>query len=254
MKLEFRQRLLASTLLVGAAAFSTPAFAQSEQANTQEETADVGDSAARLCQENPNSPQCAGEGEAIVVTGSRIASPTLTSASPLQIVDAQDIDDAGVVNVQEVLLENPAFGTPGISRTNSNFSTSSAGVAVVDLRNLGTNRTLVLVNGRRFVAGVPGSSAVDLNSIPTQFIERIDILTGGASSIYGSDAVAGVVNIIYRDDFEGVELSGQLGVSQRGDDVRKQANLLLGTKLNLPWQLGRDVVLRLWRMGSRIRS
>jgi outer membrane receptor protein involved in Fe transport len=229
MKLEFRQRLLATTLLVGTAAFSTPAYAQADETNTQEETVDIGDPAARLCQENPNSPQCAAEGEAIVVTGSRIASASLTSASPLQIVDAQDIDEAGVVNLQELLLENPAFGTPTISRTNSNFSTSSGGVATVDLRNLGTQRTLVLVNGRRFVAGVPGSSAVDLNAIPTQFIERVDILTGGASSIYGSDAVAGVVNIIYRDDFEGLELSGQLGVSQYGDDVRKQANLLMGT-------------------------
>ena len=229
MKLEFRQRLLATTLLVGAAAFSTPAFAQSDETNTQEETADIGDPAARLCQENPNSPQCAAQGEAIVVTGSRIASASLTSASPLQIVDAQDIDEAGVVNLQEVLLENPAFGTPAISRTNSNFSTASGGVATVDLRNLGINRTLVLVNGRRFVSGLPGSAAVDLNAIPTQFIERVDILTGGASSIYGSDAVAGVVNIIYRDDFEGLELSGQIGVSQRGDDVRKQANLLMGT-------------------------
>jgi outer membrane receptor protein involved in Fe transport len=224
-----RRHLLASTLLAGAAAFAAPAHAQSAATSAQEETADVGHPAARLCEDNPTSPECAAQGEAIIVTGSRIASPTLTSVSPLQIVDAQDIDESGVVNIQEVLLENPTFGTPGISRTNSNFASASAGTAIVDLRNLGSNRTLVLVNGRRFIAGVPGSSAVDLNSIPTQFIERIDILTGGASSIYGSDAVAGVVNIIYRDDFEGIELSGQLGVSQHGDDVRKQANLLMGS-------------------------
>ena len=229
---EFRQRLLASTLLIGAAAFASPAFAQSAETNVQEETADVGDPAARLCIENPDSPQCAAEGTQIVVTGSRIASPTLTSASPLQIVDAQDIDDSGVVNVQEVLLENPVFGTPTLSRTNSNFLTSSVGVATVDLRNLGTDRTLVLVNGRRFVAGVPSTATVDLNTIPTQFIERIDILTGGASSIYGSDAVAGVVNIIYKDDFEGIEASGQIGIAERGDDARKQANLLMGANFD----------------------
>jgi outer membrane receptor protein involved in Fe transport len=229
MQLEFRQRLLASTLLIGAAAFGTPAFAQDATEDTAEQTADVGDPAARLCAENPNAPECAAEGTAIVVTGSRIASPTLTSASPLQIVDSADIDQSGVVNVQEVLLDNPAFGVPALSRTNSNFLTSSAGVATVDLRNLGSNRTLVLVNGRRFVAGVPTSSIVDLNTIPTQFIERIDILTGGASSIYGSDAVAGVVNIIYKDDFEGIEANGQIGVSERGDDVRKQANLIIGS-------------------------
>src|SRR5918997_6295484 len=121
MQSVFRQRLLASTLLIGAAAFGTPAFAQDATEDTAEQTADVGDPAARLCAENPNAPECAAEGQAIVVTGSRIASPTLTSASPLQIVDSADIDQSGVVNVQEVLLENPAFGTPTLSRTNSNF-------------------------------------------------------------------------------------------------------------------------------------
>ena len=229
MKLDYRQRLLASTLLVGAATFSAPAFAQTgADVPTAAETSDLGDPAARLCDDNPNSPECAAEGQAIVVTGSRIASPTLTSASPLQIIDSADIDQAGVVNVQEVIAENPTTFV-GTSRTNSNFSTASVGVATVDLRNLGTSRTLVLVNGRRFVSGLPGSPVVDLNTIPTQFIERVDILTGGASSIYGSDAVAGVVNIIYKDDFEGIELNGQIGVSEEGDDVRKQANLLLGT-------------------------
>ena len=229
MQSVFRQRLLASTLLVGAAAIGQPAFAQDATEDTAEQTADVGDPAARLCVDNPSAPECAAEGQAIVVTGSRIASPTLTSASPLQVLDSADIDQAGVVNVQEVLLENPAFGNPALSRTNSNFLTTSAGVASVDLRDLGSNRTLVLVNGRRFVAGVATSSIVDLNTIPTQFIERIDILTGGASSIYGSDAVAGVVNIIYKDDFEGIEANGQIGVSERGDDVRKQLNLMMGS-------------------------
>ncbi len=165
--------------------------------------------------------------EEIVVTGSRIAITGLDSPSPLQVITGAQIQEAGVVNIQEVLLENPAFGTPAISRTNSNFSTSSAGVSVVDLRNLGTARTLVLVNGRRFVAGVPGDSAVDLNVIPTQFIGRIDVLTGGASAIYGSDAVAGVVNLVYRD-IEGIEINGQYGLSERGDDIRNQVNITTG--------------------------
>ena len=155
--------------------------------------------------------------EQIIVTGSRIASSSLESASPLTVIGAQDIDESGIVNIQDLLLRSPAFGTPGINRTNSNFSTSSAGVATVDLRNLGTSRTLVLVNGRRFVAGIPGESAVDLNTIPTQFIERVDILTGGASAVYGSDAIAGVVNIIYKKNFEGVEVDAQYGTSNSGD-------------------------------------
>lgn len=231
MKSVIRNRLLASSLLASVGFVATPAFAQSAETNQQEETADIGDPASRLCAENPNSPDCANSGTAIVVTGSRIASPTLTATQPLQVVDAQDIDDSGVVNLQSVLLENPAFGTPGVSRTNSNFSTSSVGVATVDLRNLGSDRTLVLVNSRRFVAGIPSSATVDLNTIPTQFIERVDILTGGASSVYGSDAVAGVVNIIYKTDFEGIEASGQLGISERGDDFRQQANLIMGANL-----------------------
>jgi len=165
----------------------------------------------------------------IVVTGSRIASPTVESASPLQIVDSQAIDDGGITNVQELLLENPAFGTPALSRTNSAFLTSGTGVATVDLRDLGSDRTLVLINGRRVVAGLPGSSIVDLNMIPTQFLERVDVLTGGASSLYGSDAVAGVVNFVYKQDFEGIEASGQYGITEQGDDPRYQVNLTAGT-------------------------
>jgi outer membrane receptor protein involved in Fe transport len=169
--------------------------------------------------------------EQIIVTGSRIASSSLESASPLQVIGAQDIDESGVVNIQDLLLKSPAFGTPGINRTNSNFSTSSAGVATVDLRNLGTARTLVLVNGRRFVAGIPGETAVDLNTIPTQFIERVDILTGGASAVYGSDAIAGVVNIIYKKNFEGVEFGGQYGISNQGDSDETQFNVTMGTNV-----------------------
>ncbi|WP_260597649.1 TonB-dependent receptor domain-containing protein [Sphingomonas endolithica] len=226
MAATIRRRLMASTFLIGGALVASPLLAQStnnapstppagttDQTTGERETSDIGDTA-------PN--------EDVVVTGSRIASRALISASPLQIIDAKDIDDSGTPNLQSVLLQNPAFGTPGISRTNSNFSTSSAGVATVDLRNLGSDRTLVLVDGRRFVAGIPGSATVDLNVIPAQFIERVDVLTGGASAIYGSDAVAGVVNIIYKKNFQGVELGGQFGISEEGDSAEKQANLTVG--------------------------
>ncbi|WP_373476501.1 TonB-dependent receptor plug domain-containing protein [Sphingorhabdus sp.] len=192
----------AAPLAIGLGLISAPSFAQ--EASEEEDEA------------------------AIVVTGSRISVNGLTSPSPLQTIGEVAIEQSGVVNLQELLLENPAFGTPGISRTNSNFSTASAGAAIVDLRNLGSARTLVLVNGRRYVAGVPGSSAVDLNTIPTQFIERVDILTGGSSAVYGSDAVAGVVNIIYKTDFEGIEAGGQIGVSEEGDDLRRQLDLTFG--------------------------
>ncbi len=209
--------LFASTLL--AAGLIVPAFAQV--------ATDPAAPAATTTSEGAV-PEAADEGDVIVVTGSRIASPVATAASPLQIVTAEAIQQSGATNVQDLLLENPIFGTPGISRTNSSFATQSAGVATVDLRNLGSDRTLVLVNGRRFVAGVPGSSTVDLNVIPTQFLERVDVLTGGASAVYGSDAVSGVVNFIYKTKFDGIEADAQAGISDRGDGSDRQVNLLVG--------------------------
>lgn len=172
--------------------------------------------------------QDAGEAEAIIVTGSRIATPVVDAPNPVQVVSADVIRGSGIVNVQDALTRNPVFGTPSISRNNSNFSTSSAGVATVDLRNLGSDRTLVLVNGRRFIAGVPGSSTVDLNTIPTQLIDRIDVQTGGSSAVYGSDAVAGVVNIILKKDYQGVELNGKVGISERGDNLEQELGMLVG--------------------------
>lgn len=198
---------------LGLALVSAPAFAQNsdgQQTNDQQ------------------AAEAANIDESIVVTGSRIASPTITSVSPVQIVTDADIDKSGVSNIQDLLLKNPAFGTPGLSRTNSAFLTSGTGVATVDLRDLGSDRTLVLVNGRRVVAGLPGSATVDLNVIPTQFIDRIDVLTGGASSLYGSDAVAGVVNFIYKKNFEGVEANGQYNITEKGDAAEYQGNVTVG--------------------------
>ena len=167
--------------------------------------------------------------EEVIVTGSRIVSTSLDSPSPVQTISSEDIAKTGILNTQDLLLKNPTFGTPTLSRTNSNFLTSGAGVATVDLRNLGVDRTLTLVDGRRFVSGNPGSQAVDYNTIPAQFIERIDILTGGASAVYGSDAVAGVVNIIYKKDFEGVAFDGQYGMSAENDNQETQFGITLGT-------------------------
>ena len=170
--------------------------------------------------------------QVIIVTGSRIAQREIDAISPVQVVTQEAIQNSGVTNIQDLLLENPVFGTPALSRTNSAFLTSGTGAATVDLRDLGSDRTLVLVDGRRVVAGIPGSSTVDLNVIPTQFIERVDILTGGASSLYGSDAVAGVVNFVYRKDFEGIEAEGQYGLTQRGDNAEYRANVTFGGNFN----------------------
>jgi iron complex outermembrane receptor protein len=167
--------------------------------------------------------------EEVIVTGSKIVSSSLDSPSPVQSISSEQIEHAGIVNAQELLLKNPTMGTPTLSRTNSAFLTSGAGVATIDLRNLGIDRTLVLVNGRRFVSGNPGSMAVDLNTIPQQFIERTDILTGGASAVYGSDAVAGVVNFVYKTDFEGVRFDGQYGASAESDNQETQFGMTFGT-------------------------
>ncbi len=165
----------------------------------------------------------------IEITGSRILSTNAISPAPVQVISAEEIAASGVTNIQDLLLKNPTFGVPSISRTNSNFATSSSGVSTIDLRNLGTARTLVLINGRRVVSGVPGDQSVDLNTIPAQFVERIEILTGGASATYGSDAVAGVVNIILKRDFEGFNIDVKTGQSEKGDDKRDEVAMTFGT-------------------------
>ena len=209
---NLHQSLLASTVIAGMV-WATPAFAQDPAvtAAPQDQTAATQEQAPAETQEAPAPTPEAEQAETrdIVVTGTRIVSPNITSLAPVQVVGETEIDQAGALNIQEVLLENPVFGTPGLSRTNSAFLTSGAGVATVDLRDLGSDRTLVLINNRRVVAGLPGSATVDLNVIPTQFIERVDILTGGASSLYGSDAVSGVVNFIYKRNFSGLLAEGQ---------------------------------------------
>lgn len=164
----------------------------------------------------------------VQITGSRISSPGAESPSPLQVLTAADIAASGVTNLQDLLDKNPTMGSPTLSRSNSNFLTSSGGVSTINLRNLGDSRTLVLVNGRRYVSGVPGDSAVDLNTIPIDFIERVEMLTGGASAEYGSDAVAGVVNIILKHNYNGFTFDGSTGRSTKGDDFRKKLAMTWG--------------------------
>lgn len=174
-------------------------------------------------------PAAAQSDQRVEITGTRIRSAAAESPSPIQVISQREIAQSGAVTLQDLLIKNPALGSlPTFSRTNSNFDNLNSGVAVVDLRNLGEERTLVLVNGKRFVSGVPGSSSVDLNAIPTEFIERIEILTGGASSTYGSDAVAGVINFILKKDFEGLVLDASVGQSSRSDDKKQKFSATWG--------------------------
>lgn len=165
-------------------------------------------------------PQTGPASEEVVVTGSRIARRGLDSATPVAVVGNEEIRRQGATNIQDVLAKLPQVGIPGLSNTNSNFLTSGNGVATINLRNLGDSRTLVLVNGRRFVAGLAGTSVVDVNNIPADFIDRVEVVTGGASSIYGSDAIAGVVNFVLKKDFEGLTVRAQTGITSRGDSPK----------------------------------
>ena len=139
----------------------------------------------------------------VVVTGSRITSPNLQSISPITAIGAEELNVTGKARIEDVLNQLPqAFAAQG-----SNLSNASDGTASVDLRGLGSQRTLVLVNGRRLMPGDPdGGSAADLNQIPLALVKRVDVLTGGASSVYGADAVAGVVNFVMDNEFEGVRV------------------------------------------------
>jgi len=208
MQTLLKVRLLASTLLAGAALVSPHASAQTAEAPTDRATA-------------PSE-----SGTDIVVTGSRIARPDLQASIPIVSVTAERIQDTGASNIQDVLATLPSVGQ-NISRTSSNFSNIGNGVATVNLRNLGSSRTLVLLDGRRSL-GIAGSSAVDVNNVPTDLIERIEVVTGGASAVYGSEAVAGVVNFVLKDKFEGLRVRGQNTISDEGDAARQYVSVTGG--------------------------
>jgi len=157
-------------------------------------------------EEIPAEESSATELDSIEVTGSRIKRTDYETAQPVAIVTRADIERTGLTNLGDILQRIPAAG----SALNRNFNNGGNGQTEIDLRNLGSNRVLVLVNGHRWVAGTSlGDSAVDLNTIPVSVIERIEVLKDGASAIYGSDAITGVVNVITRKDFSGVEIGSQ---------------------------------------------
>jgi outer membrane receptor protein involved in Fe transport len=153
---------------------------------------------------------------AIVVTGSRIRRPNLESPVPITSISQDELTNQGQVSVGDALNDLPALRST-FSQQNSGRFIGTAGQNFLDLRGLGTNRTLVLVNGRRMITAAPGSFDVDVDNIPQDLIDRIDVVTGGESAIYGSDAVAGVVNFILKKDFDGFRIRGQGGISQHND-------------------------------------
>ncbi|WP_447724250.1 TonB-dependent receptor plug domain-containing protein [Sphingomonas koreensis] len=171
-------------------------------------------------------------GDTVVITGSRIARPELSLPNPVQVVSQEAIEQSGKTNLTDFLTETPALlgSQSNIDSAGSNLTggAQNVGVNLLNLRNLGAARTLVLVDGRRHVAGYPGIAAVDINTIPTDLVQKIDVLTGGASAIYGADGVTGVVNFIMKKDFDGLRLRAQAEVSERGDAGERFAAVTFG--------------------------
>ncbi|MDP3802490.1 TonB-dependent siderophore receptor [Brevundimonas sp.] len=194
---KIRSRLLTTTMIGGfaALAFAAPAMAQ----ETPQET----------------------ELDEVVVTGSRIPQSNLVTTSPVTQVTGEDIDVAGVTRVEDLISQLPQ----AFAAQNSTVSNGASGTATVSLRNLGSSRTLVLIDGRRMGYGSPNDDAADLNQIPEQLVERVEVLTGGASAVYGSDAIAGVVNFIMKKDFEGLQIDAQYGLYQHNNDYDGVGNL-----------------------------
>ena len=227
MNRQFRQRLLASTLLVGASLIAAPAFAQDAPDPSATTPSPPDNSATPEIPETTTPvegqtvvPSTSATGEPvetaqdIVVTGSRIPQPNLTSASPVTVVTAQEVKLQGTTRTEDLINSLPqSFAAQG-----SNISNGATGTATVNLRGLGTSRTLVLVNGRRLQPGDPRDPVADINFIPAPLIKRVDVLTGGASSVYGADAVAGVVNFIMDTNFRGFRVDAQASAFMHDND------------------------------------
>ena len=152
----------------------------------------------------------------IVVTGTRINRPNLDSSVPITSVTAAELLNRGGVAIGDLVNQLPQVRST-VNQANSQNAIGRAGISALDLRGLGTARTLVLIDGRRVVTATPGINRPDVNVVPNDLLERFDIVTGGNSAIYGSDAVAGVANFILKHDFEGIKVRGQSGISSRGD-------------------------------------
>ncbi|MBV9930197.1 MAG: TonB-dependent receptor [Alphaproteobacteria bacterium] len=207
-KTRILNTLLATTFIGGAIGIATPAYAQTTPPADQPRTGDQTQPQAGPAEGSPSTTPANGQGDengAIVVTGTRIPQPNLTSASPITVVNNAEVKLQGTARTEDIINSLPqSFAAQG-----SNISNGATGTATVDLRGLGSRRTLVLVNGRRLMPGDPRSPVPDINFIPALAVDRIDVLTGGASSVYGADAVAGVVNFVMDTKFEGVRMDAQ---------------------------------------------
>lgn len=214
---------VASTLLLAGAPAS--AFAQTDAQPTPEE--EQAPPALPTDEEADTAPVGADgsepEGEAIVVTGSRIASQALTAPNPIAQISAEEFTLTSSATAENLLNSLPQV-VPGESGFTNN---EASGVATVNLRGLGEQRNLVLVNGRRYIF-FDARQVTDLNTVPTALVDRVELVTGGSSAVYGSDAVSGVVNFILKKNFEGVEATAQYDITGNGDAAKANLDLILG--------------------------
>jgi outer membrane receptor protein involved in Fe transport len=220
MTKHVRERLLASSMIGGFAL--------------------VGLTATQAFAQDAAPPSAGVEVQELVVTGSRIPQPNLTSISPVQTVNAAEIAIGGRPATVDILSQLPqtTFNAGADLGPTNDALTTPGGVSTADLRGLGPQRTLVLIDGRRLGIGDPSTAnpnpAPDINQIPSQLIDRVEILTGGASATYGSDAVAGVVNFIMKKNFEGVQLDAQFGVNQHSQHSDFMQGVLKGSGYPIP--------------------
>ena len=214
-----RGALLSSAAILGMA---SPAWGQTADAEWQSAEAVADEASAGQAS---GAETAAGGGEAIIVTGSRIQRRDLSSTSPLAVVSDEEFKLSGAVNVEQVINTLPQV-IPGTTSFSNN---PGGGVATLDLRGLGANRTMVMVNGRRWMFFDVGQ-VVDLNTIPQFLIDSVDVVTGGASAVYGSDALAGVVNFRLRSDLQGIEAGTSYAITEEGDGSRFDAFVALGSE------------------------
>lgn len=230
-----RSRTLVGASVIALAVLSMPAGAQTTTSPDQPGVtppANQADAQAQQGEVGNTPPSDAADGaNDIIVTGSRIRRPDFASPSPIVSLGAETIQTSGTSNLTDFLSGYPALVGSSTSGDNSGSGAGigATGLNQLNLRNLGTQRTLVLIDGRRQVAATPGEQSVDINTIPTDLVEGIDVLTGGASAIYGADGVSGVVNFRLKQNFEGISARAQNGISTRGDAAQRLLDLTVGS-------------------------
>ncbi|RZJ47155.1 MAG: TonB-dependent receptor [Brevundimonas sp.] len=225
-----RTQLLASTVLAGVIAVAAPAWAQTPVAGqpSPQATQAIPLNQAPIAGDAQDEATELGE---VVVTGSRIRRSAENSPTPLIQVQREDLLNTGQTTVIDYLATIPALSNSVVPSDTTGSGLGDGGLSLPDLRSLGANRTLTLVDGRRHVGSSGGQLSVDVDTIPRLLIENIEIVTGGASSVYGADAVSGVLNFVLRKDFEGLEIDANYGMINQNGEANKRISALAGVNL-----------------------